>query len=312
MAMLRILIATILLMLSCSLAHAATCTVQVGDLDFGAVDAIGNSAAISTSDVDINCSGVTPGATEITVCANLGAGSGGEAGGVRQSIAGGGSLGFALYASSGTGTPWGSASAPDLGDPRKITVPVTGDAASRTVTLHGIVPAGQSAVPVGDYQSQFSSTDALFTYSESDFDCSGSGGSDAFASFTVSASITANCLLETADLDFGTHGIIGSNIDADTDIGITCTPGTGYDITIDGGGSNDPDHREMRSGSDTVNYGLYSDAARHDPWGTSQAGTVSGSGSGAQQRLGVYGRIPPQAAVAGHYTDTVVVTISYN
>ena len=130
--MLRILIATIVLVLSSSLAHAATCTAHVGDLDFGAVDAIGNTAAITTADVNINCGGVTNGVTEITVCANLGAGSGGETGGVRQSIAGGGSLGFALYASSGTGSPWGSASAPDLGDPVKITVPVTGNTASRT------------------------------------------------------------------------------------------------------------------------------------------------------------------------------------
>jgi len=138
------------------------------------------------------------------------------------------------------------------------------------------------------------------------------GAADAYASFSVSASIAANCLLETADLDFGTAGIIGSDIDADTDIDITCTPGTGYDIAIDGGGAGDPDHREMRSGSDTVGYGLYSDTARHDHWGTSPASTVSGSGSGRQQQLGVYGRIPPQHAVSGHYADTVVVTITYD
>jgi spore coat protein U-like protein len=310
--MLRILLAAILLVLSVSLAQAALCTVHVGDLAFGAVDTIGNAAATATADIDISCDAITPGTTTITMCGNIGEGSGGVVSGVRQSIGGQGTLGFALYSTSGTTAPVGSASSPGLGAPYQIDVPVSGADATLTTQIYGIVPASQSTTPVGDYHADFTGSDAVFTYAEGALDCSAPvGGTDAGASFAVTASIAANCDLETADLNFGTAGIIGENIDADTDLSITCTPGTSYGIAIDGGGSHDPDNRVLRSGGDTVSYGLYSDVGRGDPWGTASGTMVSGSGDGTEQRYGVYGRIPPQPAAPGAYADTVVVTITY-
>lgn len=310
--MLRLLIATILFLLMGSLAQAAVCTVEMSDLDFGTVDAIGNTAAVSTSDVEIECDGVTPGTETITVCGNLGEGSEGTSGGLRQSATTGGTLGFVLYASSGQAAPWGGAMAPALGDPRQIDVPVDGDSASRTVTLHGVVPAGQSTAPVGDYRSDFSSSDAVFTYAEGELDCAAPvGGADAFASFSVLANVAANCLLEANDLDFGTAGLIGSNIDADTDFELSCTEGTDYTIAIDGGGADDPENRLLRSGSNTVRYDLFSDPQRTEHWGMDEGATVDGNGDGTTQVYNVYGRIPPQPAAAGAYADTVVVTIIY-
>jgi spore coat protein U-like protein len=47
--------------LSPSLAHAAVCTVHVGDLDFGAVDAIGNTPATTTASIDISCDAIGDG-----------------------------------------------------------------------------------------------------------------------------------------------------------------------------------------------------------------------------------------------------------
>jgi spore coat protein U-like protein len=309
---LRILLTAIFLLLSASLAHAAVCTVHVGNLAFGAVDTVGNGTAATSADVDISCDSITAGTTSITMCGNIGEGSGGVTDGVRQSIAGGGSLGFILYATNGTSTPWGSTANPDLGEPNRIDVSVSGTDATATAHLYGLVPSGQSAAAVGDYQADFTTADAIFTYAEGNLDCSAPvGGADALASFSVTASVAANCDLETSDLNFGTAGIIGDNIDADTDLSIACTPGTAYSIAIDGGGSHDPDNRLLRSGSDSVGYGLYSDTQRMDPWGTSAGTMVSGNGNGATQRYGVYGRIPPQPAAPGAYTDTVVVTITY-
>lgn len=310
--MLRLLIAAVLLVMSVSLAHAATCTVHVGDLDFGQVDAIGNTPTTTVANVDISCDFITPGTDSITVCGNIGAGSGGVDGSLRQSLSADGTLGFALTGPDGV-VPWGSTGEPGLGAPYRIDVPVSGTSATLTTQLRGAVPAGQSSAPVGDYHSDFTGASSVFTYAEGNLDCAAPvGGADATAPFTVTASVVANCLLETADLDFGTAGIIGSNIDAETALDITCTPGTGYGITIDGGGSNDPDNRVLRSGSNTVRYDLYSNQARTAPWGTSAGTTVSYTGTGAQQQLGVYGRIPPQPAAPGAYTDTVVVTITYN
>ncbi len=82
-------------------------------------------------------------------------------------------------------------------------------------------------------------------------------------------------------------------------------------VAIDGGGAHDPDNRLLRSGSNTVRYGLYSDPTRSAPWGTDAGSTVDYTGTGGQQQLGVYGRIPPQPAAPGAYSDTVVVTITY-
>jgi spore coat protein U-like protein len=310
--MLRLLIATFLILLSASLAQAAVCTVQMSDLDFGTVDTIGNTPAVSTSDVEVECDGVTPGTETITVCGNIGEGGEGTSGGMRQSSTTGGSLGFALYAAGGQTSPWGSLTAPSLGDPRQIDVPVDGTSASLTVTLHGVVPSGQSAAPVGDYRSDFGSSDAVFTYAEGELDCAAPlGGADAVASFSVLANVAANCLLETNDLDFGTAGLIGNNIDAATDFELTCTEGTAYEIAIDGGGADDPENRLLTSGSNTVRYDLYSDAQRNDHWGMDPGTTVDGEGDGTTQIYDVYGRIPPQPAAAGAYTDTVVVTIIY-
>ena len=309
--MLRILIATIVFLLSASLAQAAVCTVEMSDLDFGTVDTVGNMPAISTSDISIDCDDITPGTDTITLCGDIGEGSGGTAGGIRQSLAPGGSLGFVLYATSGQTAPWGSLTAPQLGDPRRIDVPVSGTSASATATLHGVVPAGQATAPVGDYRADFSSSDAVFTYAEDDLDCDAPVGTDTSATFAVLADVPANCLLETSDLDFGRAGLIGDNIDADTAFDLTCTSGTDYTISIDGGGAGDPANRVLRSGNNTVSYDLYSDHQRTDRWGTGAGSVVDGDGDGTVQTYGVYGRIPPQPAAAGAYSDTVVVTITY-
>lgn len=89
----------------------------------------------------------------------------------------------------------------------------------------------------------------LLTISDSISDC----GSDFSASsvFPCAEGDLANCLVETSDLDLGTAGIIGSNIDAQTEPVITCTPGTG--TAIDGGGS---DNRMLRPHSHAVRYRL--------------------------------------------------------
>lgn len=310
--MLRIVIATIVLLLSVSLAQAATCTVTVDDLNFGEVDTLGSAPDDTTANISIECDGAAPETDSITVCANLGEGGGGAVGGVRQSQSAGGSLGFVLYATSGQTTPWGGLTTPQFGDPQRIDVPMTGGSGSGAVTLHGIIPTGQATVPVGDYRSDFAPADAVFTYAEGDLDCAApSGGADALAPFSVLASVPANCLLETADLDFGTTGVIGSNIDADTAFDLTCTTGTDYEISIDGGGSGDPENRVLRSGSNTVGYDLFSNSQHTDRWGTDAGSVVNGNGDGTAQTYDVYGRIPPQPAAAGAYSDTVVVTILY-
>jgi spore coat protein U-like protein len=231
---------------------------------------------------------------------------------MRRSLSTEGSLGFELYAAPGQTSRWGNWDTPALGEPQRISIPVTGDSASLDVELYGTIAAGQSTAPVGDYRADFAPSEVVFTYAEgNDLDCAAPVGTDVLVPFSVLATVPANCLLETSDLDFGTAGVIGTNIDADTSFDLTCTSGTDYTISIDGGGAGDPAHRLLKSGGNTVSYDLYSNAERSAPWGTDIGRTVSGDGDGTLQIYDVYGRIPPQPAAAGAYTDTVVVTIAY-
>lgn len=310
--MARMALGCAMLLLSAGVAQAAAdCSIGVSGLSFGVIDTLGTTPPTTSADVSINCEDITSGATQITVCGNLGPGSMGESDGVRQMQSGAAMLGFVL--STAGSVPWGSTSNPELGNAAEIDIPVSGDTVSYTAHIHGTIPTGQSAAAVGDYSTSFSSTDAAFRYAEGGLDCGSTDGTEVQASFTATASVPANCLLQTADLDFGTTGLIGHNIDDKTTVGVTCTPGTAYTISIDGGGSHDPTHRQMRAGQETVNYGLYTDSGRNTIWGTGDGAgsTVSDTGDGAKHNSDVYGRIPPQPAAPGSYSDTVVVTIAY-
>jgi spore coat protein U-like protein len=148
----RLVLAALFMLFSVSLAQAAFCTVHIGDLDFGHVDAIGNAEALASADVAIGCDTIGPGTTTITMCGNLGAGSGGETGGIRQSFSGTDTLGFVLYTASGSNVLWGSTNAPTLGSPYRIDIPVPASSttADLTTRLNGAVPAGLVCAPVGN------------------------------------------------------------------------------------------------------------------------------------------------------------------
>lgn len=292
-------------------AGAATCTVGVSSLDFSAVDTLTGNAR-TTADISIRCNDAA--SSTITVCGNIGAGSGGTSGGHRQMVSGSGSLQFGLFADEARSVPWGHMSDPTLGSPRRIVLPVAEAGASADVTLYGSIAGGQTDARTGSYSAQFSAADAVFYYAEGDaLQCDApAGASSAMASFTASASVSANCLIEAEDIAFGSVGLITQNIDASGRLHVTCTPGAGYSIALDGGlsGAAEPAGRRMRSGDETVLYGLYSDPGRTAGWGSTPGSTVEGEGSG-EEVITIYGRVPPQQARPGDYTDTVVVTISY-
>jgi spore coat protein U-like protein len=72
--------------------------------------------------------------------------------------------------------------------------------------------------------------------------------------------------------------------------------------------------RKMSSGVNTVNYTMYTDAARNTVWGDGTAGSAVNSltGTGGAQAIPVYGRIPSgQAPATGTYNDTILVTLTF-
>ncbi|MCA0401383.1 MAG: spore coat U domain-containing protein [Proteobacteria bacterium] len=138
----------------------------------------------------------------------------------------------------------------------------------------------------------------------------------ATGNLNVSITITASCSVVSAtNLDFGSTSTIGANIDQTSTLTVNCTNSTPYTVALSAGGGAGATvaSRKLTSGGNTLNYSLYRDAARTQLWGvTTGTDTAAGTGTGANQTMTIYGRVPSQASpVPGAYTDTVTVTITY-
>ena len=138
----------------------------------------------------------------------------------------------------------------------------------------------------------------------------------ATGSFTSQITIQASCqVVSTNTLDFGSQTLLTANVDVQSNLSVQCTNTTPYNIGLNAGSTagGTVATRLMTSGSATVQYRMYSDAARTVNWGNTPAtDTVSGTGNGNAQTLTIYGRVPSQATPApASYNDTVTVTINY-
>jgi spore coat protein U-like protein len=136
------------------------------------------------------------------------------------------------------------------------------------------------------------------------------------STFAVQMTVTSSCVINSAStLNFGNQGVLVANVDNSSALQVQCTNTTPYNIGMDAGTGTGATVavRKMTSGSNTINYSLYSDSGRATVWGnTVGTNTVSGTGNGASQSYTVYGRVPPQTTpAAATYTDTITVTVTY-
>jgi spore coat protein U-like protein len=91
-----------------------------------------------------------------------------------------------------------------------------------------------------------------------------------------------------------------------------------YDILLSPGGSGSYTPREMTSGTNHLQYNLYTNTARTTVWGDGNSGTATVSdgyllGIGTTMRnYSIYGALPSsQNMPAGTYADTITVTVNY-
>ena len=141
-------------------------------------------------------------------------------------------------------------------------------------------------------------------------------GATTTTTFTVQITITASCTISSAStLNFGSQGVLTTNVDQTSTIQVQCTNTTPYNIGLNAGTATGATvtTRKMTSGGATINYSLYSDSGRTTNWGnTVGTDTVSSTGTGASQSFTVYGRVPAQTTPAPTtYTDTITVTVTY-
>ncbi|MFJ3054706.1 spore coat U domain-containing protein [Herbaspirillum sp. NPDC087042] len=136
----------------------------------------------------------------------------------------------------------------------------------------------------------------------------------ATSSLTISASVVASCTVVGSAIAFGAY--TQTLVNQSGSITVLCTNGTTYNVGLDAGtgtGSTVSTRKMSAAGGGTLNYSLYRDAAHTNNWGTTiGTDTVAGTGSGLLQTLTVYGQIPAaQTPLAGAYSDTVTVTLTY-
>ncbi len=138
----------------------------------------------------------------------------------------------------------------------------------------------------------------------------------ATTTFKVTAKVQAVCYVTASDLAFGTYtSSSGSPLQGTTVLHTTCTPNSTYNIGLNEGTSPGAtvNQRRMLSGTQILNYQLYSDAQRSKIWGnTTGTDTVVGTGTGLSQDHTVFGSVPAaQVSPAGDYQDLITVRIYY-
>lgn len=136
-------------------------------------------------------------------------------------------------------------------------------------------------------------------------------------SFQVTATVVASCDVVASALAFGNYDpVTASNLDAETTFSVVCTNGTPYNVGMSlgsGAGASMATRRMTRSGgAQTLNYVLYQDNQRSVLWGNTGTDRQAGTGAGTPDTIHLYGRVPmQQAAPAGSYSDTIVITVSW-
>lgn len=120
------------------------------------------------------------------------------------------------------------------------------------------------------------------------------------------------CLISVVGPAFGVYDTTSRNPnDAVGRVQISCKSGATIAISAGGAGTFFP--RAMRSGSATLAYNLFVDAARTGIWGEWGTGTeVRFVAEGLNRTIPIFARIPPlQDVDPGTYTDTLVVSVFF-
>ncbi|MFN3944107.1 MAG: spore coat U domain-containing protein [Allosphingosinicella sp.] len=133
------------------------------------------------------------------------------------------------------------------------------------------------------------------------------------STLSVSAVVEPTCSVALNPVAFGSIDP-ATGAKANGNLTVTCTPGTGWSASADGGSGGTAGARRMTSGAGTLDYALYTSADRSQAWGdgSGATGLFTGTGTGAPQPFPIHGEIPAsQAAAAGNYSDVIAVTVTY-
>lgn len=329
--LLRCLLPALLLCGGMGSARADNCTASMTDVAFGPVSPIAGTDYYANGTLTVTCTvllgslgtAVAPG---VSICVNLEGGSGGTIA-VRNLQNGGVAVPFNLYRDNtyAAASVWGSTSG---GAAQPVTTSMTGllglGSATQTFTIYGKIPA--SSLPSA---RTVNGTDTVYT---ADFGGAGTiqyafygalapavgckAGTSVPFSFKATATITNNCFISTGPLAFaGDNRVLNAAVRTTGSMGVLCSAGSPYQISLNGGSvANNAGARRMASAAGGgIRYEI-SNTLDGPVWGDGTGGTgmVTGTGTGVQQTLRLYGRVPAQATPApGDYKDTVTATLMF-
>jgi spore coat protein U-like protein len=313
-------------------ARADNCTASMTDVSFGAISPIAGTDYYANGTLSVTCTVAlgslgTALVPTVAVCVNLESGSGGTIA-ARAMLNGGASLPFNLYRDNtyAAASIWGSTSG---GAAQPVTTSMTGllglGTATQTFTIYGKIPAaslsGVSTQNGADtvYTASFAAAGSI-QYAFAGALATGTScktGTTVPFSFKATATVTNNCFISTTPLAFaGYKRVLAAAVRTTGSVGVLCSAGAPYQVSLNGGTvANNTGARRMASAQTggTIAYDL-SNTLDGPIWGDGANGTgmVTGTGSGAQQTLRLYGRVPAQRTPApGDYKDTVTATLMF-
>ncbi len=138
---------------------------------------------------------------------------------------------------------------------------------------------------------------------------------------SVGATLVDQCLISATALTFQPYVPGGGAVTGTSRVSLRCTNGAIYAVGLSAGSTSGTtmSQRLLASGTNTLQYNLYTSNAYNAVWGDGSGGSsvVAGYSSGFATpiALTVYGQVPDSAAnktaPAGTYSDTIIVVLSY-
>jgi spore coat protein U-like protein len=144
----------------------------------------------------------------------------------------------------------------------------------------------------------------------------------ATATFQVQITVAKACSViagTASKIDFGTVDSSATGLSASSNISVTCSKSTPYNVGLlpsnnstTGAGAMSP----TVAGPDTVAYQLHSASATGPVWGSTATATavgngVAGTGTGVAQSIPVFATVANANVTPGAYADTVTVQVNY-
>lgn len=145
------------------------------------------------------------------------------------------------------------------------------------------------------------------------------GTSPQTADFDVSITLQNDCTITFNDINHGTVSTLATNNDA-ASVGdnITCSFADTYSIALNvGTGGGTYATRTLTNGANTLNFNVYSDAARTTIWGDGSGGsavlTRTSTGGGTADAIDVYSRVlgGQTGKPEGTYSSTITATATF-